>query len=192
MKYLQKYVDEKDRKIIIYLLMLAAAGALLMLWGRVERRPATQPQSYECHTPVPIPAFNHHRPERALEEELEEFLSLVAGAGSVRVMVSKPQGRETVFAVDSTTNRSYTLEEDSQGGSRDHRQFSSTDQTVVITDRNGIDQPLILREIEARIEGIVIIAQGGDDPFVVDALTRAAMAVLGVEAHKIQVLVMAS
>jgi len=194
MKYLRKYVEAKDKKILIYLAMIAAVGALLMLWGRTERN-TPSPIAEEPWPPAisagpeatPMP-LNHTRPERALEEDLEEFLSLVAGAGRVRVMVSALGNRETVFAVDTTSNRSYILEEDAQGGTRDQRQHQTLEQTVITTDRNGKDQPLILREIEPRVEGIVIIAEGGEDPFVRDALTRAAMAVLGVDAHRVQVL----
>ncbi|MCL2572889.1 MAG: hypothetical protein FWE11_10875 [Defluviitaleaceae bacterium] len=194
MSFLRKYVDIKDKKIIIYLVMIAAAGVLLMLWGRGERqspepqKPEERPVVTTTEEPQPVQLT---RPERTLEEELEAFLSLVAGAGQVRVMVSALGDRETIFAVDSTSSNSHIQEEDAGGGTRDQRQHSTQTQTVIITDRNGIDQPLVLREIAPRVEGIVIIAQGGDDPFVRDALTRAAQAVLGVEIHMIQVLTMA-
>jgi len=197
MKYLQKYMEARDRKMVMYLVMLAAAGAMLMLWGRTARNSdARLPQepaamaafAYQAEA-VPAPV-THARPERALEEDLEAFLSLVEGAGRVRVMVSAFGGRETVFAVDTTSNHSYVMEEDAQGGTRDQRQISTQEQTVIISDRNGLDQPLILREIPYRVEGVVIIAEGGGDPFIRDALTRAAMAVLGAEAHRVQVLAM--
>ena len=193
MNHLRKYVEAKDKRIILYLIMIAAAGALLMLWGRTESPPTGEGQQavFMDPEPSPTPPPAHTRPERALEEEMEAFLSLIAGAGQVRVMLSSLGGSETVFAVDTTTNRSYTLEEDAGGGTRDQRQHSSQEQTVIITDRNGVDQPLVLREIMPRVEGVVIIAEGGDDPFVRDALTRAARAVLGVEAHMVQVLAMA-
>jgi len=195
MKFLQKHMQAKDRKIVMYLVMIAAAGAMLMLWGRTARRAELAQEEPPAITafanqPEPVPVA-HTRPERTLEEELEAFLSLVDGAGRVRVMVSAFGGRETVFAVDTTSNHSYVMEEDAQGGTRDQRQISTQEQTVIITDRNGLDQPLILREIDHRIEGVVIIAEGGADPFVRDALTRAAMAVLGTEAHRVQVLAMA-
>jgi len=199
MKYLQKYMEAKDRKIVMYLVMIVAAGAMLMLWGRTARRadviqPGSEPQvvaAFQYQLPEQPAQATHIRPERALEEELEAFLSLVNGAGRVRVMVSSFGGRETVFAVDTNSSHSYVVEEDAQGGTRDQRQHTTQEQTVIITDRNGLDQPLILREIDHRIEGVVIIAEGGDDPFVRDALTRAAMAVLGADAHRIQVLAMA-
>ena len=190
MNPLRKLAESKDKKIVIYLVMLVAAGVLLMMWGGHERNEAP---AHEIEAVLPLestPQPKHHRTERALEEELEEFLSLVAGAGQVRVMISALGDRQTVFAVDSTESRSHIIEEDAQGGTRDQRQYSTQEQTVIITDRNGIDQPLVIREVAPRVEGIVIIAQGGDDPFVRDALTRAAMAVLGVEAHRVHVLAM--
>ena len=197
MNFLKKYAESKNRKTLIYLIMIAAAGAMLMMWGRTARSPREAPETeapwYQAASPDPHPPqAAQARPERALEEELEEFLSLVAGAGRVRVMVSAPGNRETVFAVDTQSNRSYILEEDAQGGTRDQRQHQTQEQTVIITDRNGQSQPLILREINPRVEGIVIIAEGGEDPFVRDALTRAAMAVLGVDAHMVQVLTKAA
>jgi len=195
MNFIRKYMQAKDGKIVIYLIMLAAAGALLMLWGRANREEmppeAPPPAMAEMPQPVSSPIPNPTRPERALEEELEAFLSLVAGAGQVRVMISAKGDRETVFAIDSTNSRSHIIEEDAQGGTRDQRQYNSQEQTVIITDRNGIDHPLVIREILPRVEGIVIIAEGGDDPFVRDALTRAAMAVFGTDAHMVQVLTMA-
>jgi len=196
MNFLRKYAEVKDKKIIIYLVMLTAAGVLLMLWGRGDRTPSEpeaqaqiiQGLTYDPQAP-PAPT-QHIRTERAIEEELEEFFSLVQGAGRVRVMISALGDKETVFAVDSTSSRSHIIEEDAQGGTRDQRQYSTQEQTVIIRDQNGIDQPLVLREISPRVQGIVIIAEGGDDTFVRDALTRAAMAVLGVEAHRVQVLTM--
>ena len=126
--------------------------------------------------------------ERQLETRLEEFFALVEGAGKVRVMISPLAGRETVFAVDVNQNNSYSKEEDSQGGTRETRQYQSQEQTVIITDRTGVDRPLVVREIEPQIQGLVIIAEGGDSPFVRDALTRAAMAMLSLDAHMVQVL----
>jgi len=193
MNFLRKYTQAKDKKIVIYLVMLAAAGVLLMMWGRSDRSLPIPDEGVEITNEPevsPPPLAQDIRAERALEEELEEFFSLVQGAGRVRVMISALGDRETVFAVDSTSSRSHIIEEDAAGGTRDQRQYSTQEQTVIITDQNGRNQPLILREIAPRVQGIVIIAEGGDDPFVRDALTRAAMAVLGVEAHRVQVLEM--
>ncbi|MCL2357347.1 MAG: hypothetical protein FWC70_09370 [Defluviitaleaceae bacterium] len=172
------------------LLALVAAGAAILVLG--NRAP--EPEEFLKFGEVffenePEDAENFSR-EQELERRLEEFFSLVEGAGRVRVMVSPMVGRETVFAVDTTASGSQTTEQDSQGGTRDSRTYQSSEQIVRLPNRQGQDVPLVLRETEPRVEGIVIIAEGGDSPFVRDALTRAARAVLGLEAHTIQILKM--
>ena len=181
----------KNKKLPMYLIALVALGGVALMLNRLAARPeidfaaSMQPQEhYEEVYHLP-PYFQH---EQALEARLEEFFSLVEGAGRVRVMVSPIGGRESVFAVDVNQSRNYSKEEDAQGGSRETHQQTSQQQTVIITDRQGTDRPLVLREIEPRIEGIVIIAEGGGRAEVRDALTRAARAVLGIEPHMIQVL----
>jgi len=186
----------KKGKIIFLMVACIAFGVILL----VSRRYAKEPEEYlreafygtaevDAHVEV-FAEKEDFQKELAIETRLEEFFSLVENAGKVRVMVNLPGGRETVFAVDTNGSRSYTSEQDAQGGTRETHQYQSAEKTVILADRQGIGMPLILREIEPRIEGIVIIAEGGDCPFVRDALTRAARAVLGLEAHMIQVLTM--
>jgi len=188
MKYLRMVVENK--KLAYYLVALVALGIFALVLRRgipvenVEPTLAGPPETHYNHAQLPT-AFVV---ERALEIRLEEFFALVEGAGKVRVMISPLVGRETVFAMDVSLTNSYSKEEDSQGGTRETRQYQNQEKTVILTDRQGVDRPLVVREIEPQVLGIVIIAEGGDSAFVRDALTRAAMAMLGLEAHMIQVL----
>jgi len=182
-----------DKKFIYYPIALTALGAMaLALSGCPDstRTVTPPPQAWEEVIEIQTPQQSFYQ-ERALEKRLEEIFSLVEGAGQVRVMISPLGGRETVFAIDTVQTQSHSVEEDSQGGSREQRQYSSQEQTVIISDRQGTDRPLILREVEPSVEGIVIIAQGGNNAQVRADLTRAAQAVLGLDAHMIQVLAMA-
>jgi len=191
MKFLRKLAVE-NKKLAFYLVALVALGVFALTLGRniptpadiidyvTEKPPATIQPTYHATT-----AFAQ---ERALEARLEEFFSLVEGAGKVRVMISPLTGRETIFAVDVNKSESSSTEQDAQGGTRETRQYQSQEKTVMITDRQGTSSPLVLREEAPQIQGIVIIAEGGDSPIVRDALTRAARAVLGLDAHTIQVL----
>ena len=182
-----------DKKFIYYPIALTALGAMaLALSGCPDstRTATPQPQAWEEVIEIQSPQPSFYQ-ERALEKRLEEIFSLVEGAGQVRVMISPLGGRETVFAVDTVQTQNHSVEEDSHGGSREQRQYSSQEQTVIISDRQGTDRPLVLREVEPSVEGIVIIAQGGNNAQVRADLTRAAQAVLGLDAHMIQVLAMA-
>jgi stage III sporulation protein AG len=127
---------------------------------------------------------------RSLEQRLEEVLGLVDGAGRVRVMITASRGRELVVAQTSQTERSVTDEEDSAGGTRNSETVRGQDAFVFARQNDGSEVPLILKELEPQIEGVAIIAEGGDNIAVKDALTRATFTVLGIAPHKVQVVTM--
>ena len=195
MNLLRKLAVE-NKKLAFYLVALVALGVFALTLTRNSPAPSNDTDIAAENTTAANPQTNHasspssFEQERALEARLEEFFSLVEGAGRVRVMISPLTGRETVFAVDVNMSQSSSKEEDSQGGTRETNQYQSQKQTVIITDRQGTSRPLVVREADPQIHGIVIIAEGGESPFVRDALTRAARAMLGIDAHNIQVLTM--
>jgi stage III sporulation protein AG len=84
-------------------------------------------------------------------------------------------------------DESTTVERDAEGGVRDITTRSYENRAVMIDRPGGMREPLIIRETEPRVEGIIIVCEGGGDPVVRDALTRAAMALLNLPAHKIEV-----
>jgi stage III sporulation protein AG len=175
------------------LAIVLAVGVLFMLIGR---RPLALLQEISPSASVPEALVSVPGPEkgfaneRDLEKRLEEAFSMIENVGRVRVLLSFTPDRETTFAKDVNANESYSREIDSQGGSRETRSVQNQDKTIIITDRGGVDRPLVLRETEPKIAGVVIIAEGGDSVFVRDALTRAACTVLAIEANKVQVMKM--
>jgi len=166
-----------------WLLGFVAIGAMMMLLARFFA-PDTQEEIF-----LPVAYLPAAVAEAANDKEarLEEFFSLVQGAGDVRVMLGFSGERETIFAVDTTANESTTREEDGQGGTREVQSNNQSQQTVILSGAGGA-RPLVIREAIPTIEGVIIIAQGGADPQVRADLTRAAQAVLGLDAHRIQVL----
>lgn len=214
MKTIMEMFKTRNPKIVLYLGALLAVGACLMLVGRLPGGqtagtggllPGTDNTANHAADPSggvstsasatnsAVGATDPHegyRQERALELRLEEIFSLVEGAGRARVMLRLKPTRETVYAADSNTSESVTKEQDAQGGSRETESTTRQDKTILITDGSGEEHPLVLREIEPGIAGVIIIAEGGDSVFVQDALTKAACTVLGIEANKVQILKM--
>jgi len=199
MKTWAEWLKTKDKKLFVYIFLLLALGVLLMLFGgrpwggRSDGGSLIGPLPLLGEEPTAAPASQtdvYASDVKELEKKLEELFSLVDGAGKVRVMVSPLPGKETQYAVDANTTESYSREQDAEGGSRETRQRTSQESTVIIRDSSGQDRALVLREIEPKIAGVAIIAEGGDNIFVKDALTKAACAILGLEANKVQVLKM--
>ena len=130
--------------------------------------------------------------EAGLEKRMEAALSQIDGAGRVMVMLTLSYGREIVVAEDKTANQSVTKETGDQGSERSTQTSSVEEKKIIITGGNGVSAPLVLREVQPKIEGVIIIAEGGDNIYVKQALTSAAVAVLGVETAKVQVYKMKS
>jgi stage III sporulation protein AG len=119
------------------------------------------------------------------EQRLEEILSLIDGAGKVRVMVSVSGGKEIVVAETAQSESSTNTERDSQGGTRDSASSKDAEQYVFVRQKDGSEVPLILKELVPKIMGVAIVAEGGDNIVVRDALIRTAYVALGIDAHRV-------
>ena len=124
-----------------------------------------------------------------LEERLETALASVEGVGKVRVMITKKSSGEKIVEKDTpVTDRSTTEEGD--GGNTSTVEKTQEESTVYAQDGNGGQTPYVIEEIEPQIQGVIIVAEGGDNSQVVQNITEAVMALFGVEAHKIKVMKM--
>ena len=121
-----------------------------------------------------------------LEERLSQAFTQVAGVGNNTVMVTLSSTVTQVVAQDSNFSESSTLELAENG---DSREVTSRSQSLsYVTTGTG---PLVLTTQYPQVEGVIIVAQGGGDPVIVEALINATRAVLGIEANRVSVLPMA-
>ena len=65
---------------------------------------------------------------------------------------------------------------------------SSSSETSVYSGNGGDESPYVKKEISPGIEGVLIIAEGGDDAVVIENITEAVQALFGVDTHKIKVM----
>jgi stage III sporulation protein AG len=124
------------------------------------------------------------------EKRLEEVLSQVSGVGEVQVMITLKSSKELIVEKDTPTTSQTSKEEDAEGGKRDTVDKSSTEATVYEQSNDGKSTPYVVKELEPEIEGIIVIAKGGDDPVIVKNISDAVLALFQVEAHKIKVMKM--
>lgn len=124
-----------------------------------------------------------------LEKRLESALASVEGVGKVRVMITKKSSGEKVVEKDTPVTDKSTTEEDSDGN-KSTLEKTQEESTVYVQDGNGGQTPYVIEELEPQIQGVIIVAEGGDNSQVVQNITEAVMALFGVEAHKIKVMKM--
>lgn len=193
-KFLKDVFEKKGKKGVQTLLLMFLAGVLLLVISgyfasREDGDNRGEGQAHD-HASAAYAASNLTAPPISLAaylaKGLEDILSLVAGAGEVRVMLTIGN-TSRIFAQNSQSISSKTTEEDSEGGVRYVESANSSFTYVMIRQNDGSEVPLLLTEIAPSIEGVIIVAQGGGDVAVRAALSHAVQALLGVAAHRVQV-----
>ena len=120
---------------------------------------------------------------------MEDTLECVEGVGKVKVMLTlKSSERESGGKGQARGKENEITEEDSKGGSRVSEDRSLSHTSIYEQKSDGTQTPYVSKEMAPEIEGMVIAADGGDDPVVVKNLTEAVQALFGVEAHKIKIM----
>lgn len=124
-----------------------------------------------------------------LEEKLEAVLTQMDGVGEVQVMITISDYGENVVEKD-VSQRGTSVTEILDGNStKTSVEQEMNEATVHVEDENGT-YPYIEKEILPTIEGIVVVAEGGGNATVVSNISKAAMALFPIEAHKIIVVKM--
>lgn len=118
---------------------------------------------------------------RGLERELEEFLSSVAGVGEVKVLIYMKNSQEYVVEKDIPMSNSVNGE---------NSELRKEETTVFTTDESGNEVPFITQTRRPAVDGVVISAQGASNEAVKLQIVRLVMALYGVEANKVEVLMM--
>ncbi|MDO4300116.1 MAG: hypothetical protein Q4D26_01855 [Clostridia bacterium] len=112
-----------------------------------------------------------------INRELEKILSSVEGAGRVKVLINYNQSGEKILAYDMESN----INEKESG-----KENNSKSEVVY----DGNKMPVILKEYMPKVEGVIIVAQGGNIDNVKKQLIAGTVALLGIDEHKIEVLKM--
>ncbi len=121
------------------------------------------------------------------ERRLEQILSKVYGAGKTEVMITYDTGIERVTAQNSKLSRSSSTDTEDAGGEAEHIDTSEEKQTVMNGSGNS-QTPFIVKEINPKVRGVLVVAEGAGDNTVRYDLTNAVAAVLDVPYYRIQVL----
>ncbi|SFF93426.1 stage III sporulation protein AG [Desulfotomaculum arcticum] len=180
------------------LLLLLMLGVLLMLLGSCgtgkPASPNTQPQGGQkpedaVKTSVAGDSLMS-KEEKALAVELQQMLEDVSGAGRVEVSVNLATSTYNNYAINTTSGLKTTQEKDQSGGTRQITENTNSGQVVLSRSEQGYEGPVLEREMAPEVAGVLVVAEGADDPLVKASLFRAAQVALGVEPQKVIVLPM--
>lgn len=119
-----------------------------------------------------------------LEQKLVNILSKLAGVGKVNVMVTLENSVEKITANNITKTSENTIENDSEGGTRElHRE----DLTTQVVTKGNNDELLVVKEIKPTVQGVIVVAEGAEDPEIKELLYEAVKTALGIKGNRVQV-----
>ena len=155
----------KDGKKLTLIFWLGICGMVLILLSDVfpaepkEKTMGAEPtRQLETYT-------------RQLEQDLQEILTQVAGAGETRVMLTLDSSAETVYASD--THRVGDREE--------------TETQHILLDTQQGESALVEMVWQPEIRGVAVVCEGGDDIRVTSQITQIVSVLLGVSTNRISV-----
>lgn len=162
-----------------WLLLAGGVGLLLVIlgsWLGRERAPLPPATPVQQHSPAPAVAIDR------LAGDLEGILSRVTGAGQVKVRISYRGGPQRQVAENTTHTARRTEEREPAGSVRVITEEQETVQAVMAQ-----AEPVILQEQAPEITGVLVVASGASDPYLRERLSRTVQTVLGVPAHRVEV-----
>lgn len=178
----QKPDKTKLTKEQLWMLVLAGAVALGLLVTYMPRPSKEKPMDDKQ-----VVTVNSQKEEltyeELLEKRLEAILGQMEGAGKVDVMVTTKASKEKVLASEVVHNTSDVQETDASGGTRS-TQKSDEQNKIVMQSGNT---PYVVKENRPTIEGVLVLAEGGDDAAVRESIIKAVKSLVSIGENKISV-----
>jgi stage III sporulation protein AG len=166
------------------LLILLVVGTALLLFnsffsfgGEKESPPAAPAE--EAATPWT---------DQQMAAQLAAILSKIRGVGKVELFLTPGTSGRKELVTDMEQSRRQTSEGDSEGGTREIIEETTRSTYVLLRDAHGNEVPLVAEEEKPRYRGVLVVAEGVDDPAVKARVIEALQALLGLPAHRITVL----
>ena len=122
-----------------------------------------------------------------LEKDLSSILSKIQDAGRVSVMITLKSGSEIIPAKDESISDKVTNEKDTSGGTRIINEKTTDDKVVFTAAQGGNSKPLIIKEINPEIQGVLVVAEGAKDSRVKLKISQAVQTVLDIPAYRVTV-----
>lgn len=124
-----------------------------------------------------------------LEKRMKKILTQMDGVGEVEVMITLKDQGESVVEKDDSASRETQTDTSGTDGETTRSQTDTSEKTVYDT-KDGQGSPFVSKEITPKIDGVLVVAEGGADTVTTENISEAVQALFSVEPHKIKVVKM--
>ncbi len=173
-----------ENLVVFLVLLIVTIISINAIWGKdkKEKDDFTESEYTVLANTIKDSNINEGN-EYNLQQELEDILSKIEGVGKVKVLVTYTESSEIVAMYNENKNVSVTEEADTTGGTRTIESTDSSKEIIM----DGENKPITEKLIMPKVEGAIVIAEGGGNINIKSNIVQAVSAVTGVATHKIQV-----
>ena len=185
----------KPQQLIYLFFIVFCVGMALLIFSKSQLKEVEKETTYSNPTTNKINNNNNKSNDtyrENIEKKLEDEFSKIDGVGNVVVLVTMKTNGEIVINKDIPNTSSKTIEKDAEGGTRESEENDREETTVLVSKEDGSEEPIIIKEFLPEVQGVLIIAEGGDDINVKNDLINATKVLLDLPAHRIEVMKMVS
>lgn len=115
--------------------------------------------------------------------EMESILSQIDGVGSVKVMITYKNTGKNIYATD--VNETVDYEEQLSGDTKVVTRKNEDKKATVVF--NGQKSPIYEDTMTADVKGVLVVAEGAENPEVCSRILNAVKVLTGVEVHNIAI-----
>lgn len=167
---LDKFTKNPDFVRVIVVTGLLGIGLILLSGLLPEKKDEAQAQVSSQVAYVSLTQY-----ENNLEQSLADIISSINGAGKTRVLLTMDSTVEQVYATDKNMTQKDSV---NSGDSTQSNKDTSADSTYITVElADGTQQTVLLKEIQPKVRGVLVVCSGGDNSVVkekiVDAVTKA-------------------
>ena len=161
---LGKWIKKRNKSDFVVLILLGVMVMIVaMPTGAKQSQKETQTQEQK---------EQQLQTEDSYKEQLKELLEHMDGVGKTRVMLT--------FSDEGTDQLDKNVTKDG----------NKKEEITVVYDTGDTRQPYVICRQMPKIEGVVVVAQGGGNAKTVTEISNAVMSLFPVEAHKVVVVKM--
>ncbi len=119
-----------------------------------------------------------------LEEQLEQMISSIEGAGKTQVMVTLQNSIEYIYASEDKTSFNSSENTGSNGSQSSEEKENSENNYIIIKDSSG-ERALVRTEIMPSVNGVVVICEGADDPVTAERIRSVVTTALNISSKRV-------
>ncbi len=178
-EFIKKFPLTKNQQNII--IMLGISGISLIFISGLFTPKKEKNISCSC-SKIEISMNNK---KKSLEENLENIISGINGAGKAKVLITFEGTPETVYATEEKKNNESSEDKSGDDVTRKKESNDCEKKLITVKDCDGGEKALAVTELEPKIKGAVVICPGADDPIVKNRITEAVTTALNINSNRV-------